>query len=295
MTRFGMQRSTGLRRCALVATMALTVALVSAVPALATEPTGDFSVFKECPVSNPEVNACVYAQSVGGEFHFGNAIVPIDKTITFQGGTIVNPETGEETFVAATNGETMSKTPLLISGDLFGGVRVPRRGWPRRLRRIIDRGIGRVTATIELVANPGISRLGLLLGNRIALELPVRLHLRNPFLGDRCYIGSAADPVLQRLTTGTTSPPAPYTPITGKVGELEIAAEGRIIIVKKNLQVDNTYAAPAAEGCGGFFSFLIDPALNARLGLPSPAGTNTTALEATLETTSAGAVLSSEE
>jgi hypothetical protein len=293
MTRFGVQRSTGLRRCALVATMALTVALVSAVPALASEPTGAFAVFKGCPTSNPAVNACVFAQSVGGEFHFGNAVVPIDKTITFQGGTIVNPETGEETFVPPTNGETMSKTPLLISGGLFGTM-APRRDWPRRLRRLFGRGIGRVTATIELVANPGISRLGLLLGNRTALELPVRLHLRNPFLGNSCYIGSAADPVVQHLTTGTTSPPPPYLPITGKVGEVEITGEGRIIVVKRNLQVDNTYPAPAAEGCGGFFSFFIDPALNARLGLPAPAGANTTALEATLETTSAAAVQSSE-
>jgi hypothetical protein len=32
---------------------------------------------------------------------------------------------------------------------------------------------------------------------------------------------------------------------------------------------------PAATGCGGPFAFLIDPLINSKVGLPSPAGYNT--------------------
>jgi len=296
MTRDGLHRFTGLRRCALIAVAALTVALVAAVPALAKEPTGDFAVFKECPVSNPSVNLCIFAQSTGGEFHVGTTTVPINKTITLQGGSIVNEETGAETFVPATNGETLSKTALAVPGGLLG-IMAPE-GWPTWLKNLfnefINNGITGVTATTELVANPGISRSNLLFGKGTALELPARVHLQNAFLGSSCYIGSAAHPIVQHLTTGTTSPPPPNVPITGAVGELEFKDEFQLVIIKNNSLVDNAYAAPEAEGCGGILSFLVDPAVDAKLGLPSPAGHNTTRLNGSLQNATAEAVKNSE-
>jgi len=296
MTRDGLHRLTGLRRYALILTAALTVALVAAVPALAKEPTGDFAVFKQCPVSNPAVNLCVFAQSTGGEFHVGTKTVPINKTITLQGGSILNEETGEETFVAASNGETLTKVPLNVPGGLLGIVAPT--GWPTWLQNLfnefINNGITGVTETNELVGNPGISRSNLLSASGTALELPLRVHLQNAFLGSSCYIGSAAHPILQHLTTGTTSPPAPNTPITGAVGELEFKDEFTLVIIKNNSLVDNAYSAPEAEGCGGILSFLIDPAINATLGLPSAAGHNTTRLNGTLQNATAEAVKASE-
>jgi hypothetical protein len=296
MTRDGSHRLTGLRRYALILAAALTVALVAAVPALAKEPTGDFAVFKECPVGNPSVNLCIFAQSTGGEFHVGTTTVPINKTITLQGGSIVNEETGAETFVPAANGETLSKTALTVPGGLLG-IMAPE-GWPEWLKNIfnefINNGITGVTATTELVANPGVSRANLLSAEGTALELPVRVKLSNTFLGNSCYIGSAAHPIIQHLTTGTTSPPPPNVPITGAVGELEFKDEFQLVIIKNNSLVDNAYAAPAAEGCGGIFSFLIDPAVDAKLGLPSAAGHNTTRLNGSLQNATAEAVRNSE-
>jgi len=296
MTRDGLHRLTGLRRHALILAAALMVALVAAVPALAKEPTGDFAVFKQCPVNNSAVNLCIFAQSSGGEFHVGTTTVPINKTITLQGGSILNEETGAETFVAAKNGETLSKTALTVPGGLLG-IMAPS-GWPTWLQNLfnefINNGITGVTATTELVGNPGISRSNLLSTEGTALELPVRVKLSNPFLGESCFIGSAAHPIVQHLTTGTTSPPAPNTPISGAVGELEFKDEFTLVIIKNNSLVDNAYAAPAAEGCGGFFSFLIDPAVDAKLGLPSAAGHNTTRLNGTLQNATAEAVKNSE-
>jgi len=291
-----MHRLMGLRKLGLLVAAALTVALVGAVPALASGPTGEFEVFKQCPTSNPSVNLCFFATSEGGEFHVGTTTVPINKTITLQGGSILNEETGAEVFVPPTNGETLSKVPLTVPGGLLGIIAPS--GWPVWLQNIfnefINNGITGVTATVELVANPGISRTNLLFQEGTALELPSRVKLGNTFLGNSCYIGSAAHPIVQHLTTGTTSPPLPNTPISGAVGELIFNPSFTLVTIKNNKLVDNAYAAPGAEGCGGIFSFLIDPAINAKLGLPSAAGHNTTVLTGTLKNATAEAVKASE-
>lgn len=295
MTRDGLHRKTGLRVLALSVVAALTMALASAGSAFAT-PTGDFAVFAQCPTNNTAVNLCFYALSSGGEFHVGTKTVPIVNTITLQGGSILNEETGAETFVGAKNGETLSKTPQPVPGGLLGIV-APE-GWPQWLKNIfnefINNGITGVTETTELVGNPGISRANLLFQEGTALELPVRVKLNNAFLGNSCYIGSAAHPIVQHLTSGTTSPPPPNTPISGQVGELEFKDEFTLVIIRNNSIVDNAYAAPGAEGCGGIFSFLVDPAVNAQLGLPSAAGHNTTRLNGTLYNATAEAVKNSE-
>ena len=50
----------------------------------------------------------------------------------------------------------------------------------------------------------------------------------------------------------------------------------------------------AVEGCGGIFSFLIDPIVDSKLGLPSAAGHNTAILKGTLKVAAAEAVKASE-
>ena len=153
-----------------------------------------------------------------------------------------------------------------------------------------------MTATTELVAkpsNPAIFNFEDLVGEHgSALTLPVRVHLKNPLLGNSCYIGSESNPIQLHLTTGKTSPPAPNKPISGNPGFFE--EENLIITVKENKLVDNAWAAPAATGCGEFFSFLIDPIVNSKLGLPSAAGNNTAILMGEHNATPALAVLASE-
>ena len=91
-----------------------------------------------------------------------------------------------------------------------------------------------------------------------ALKLPVKVHLENPLLGSECYIGSSAEPVTLNLTTGTTSPPEPNKPITGKLGRIEAHVyEGVTYLeITENTLVENAFAVPTATGCGGIFSFL---------------------------------------
>jgi hypothetical protein len=277
--------------------------LAFAAPALATKPTGDFVNFGECPLSNPSVNQCIFAQTTSGQFSIGSTEVPITKTITLQGGLIFIEEPRSETFVDAKNpANTLSKTPQNVPGGLLKIV-APL-GWPEILQVIfnefISKGITGVNASTELVGTPTLNRLNLLFASGTALSLPVRVHLENSFLGSKCYVGSASKPVTVNLTTGTTSPPLPNLPITGSPGEPEFKDEGALVIVKKNSLVDNSFSAPTAEGCGeqilfGIFTGIIDSAVNSELGLPSEAGHNTAVLNGQLENALGSAVLASEK
>jgi hypothetical protein len=253
----------------------------------------DFSVFSQCPTSNPAVNLCFFAETTGGEFAIGGTKVPISETLVFQGGSILNEETGAEKFVGAANGETLSKTQLKVPGGLLGVV--ASESLPKFLQDIINKltseGLAGVTATAELVGNPAISRTNLLFQEGVALSLPVRIHLSNTFLGSECYIGSKGSPVTFQLTTGTTSPPKPNSPITGAVGELEFRDEFQFVIITHNKLVDNAFSVPAATGCGGILSLLVNPAVNLKLGLPSGSGHNTAILEGSLQNATAEAVL----
>ena len=285
----------GLCKAMLVLAAASMLALAVAVPAMAT-PKGAFAVFAQCPLKNPEVNLCFFVESEGGEFTIGKKTVPVNKTITLQGGSILNEETGAETFVPAANGETLSKTPLTVPGGLFG-IKAPT-WWPKFIQewfnKQINEGLTGVTATAELVGNPGISRSNLLFQEGVALSLPVRLHLNNVILGNECYIGSKSSPITFELTTGTTNPPKPNLPITGRVGELEFLEEFQLVVIKDNKVVDNAFSAPGVEGCGGIFSFVLDGLVNEILGVPAAAGHNTAILEGTLQNATAEAVKKSE-
>jgi hypothetical protein len=92
------------------------------------------------------------------------------------------------------------------------------------------------------------------------------------------------------MTTGGTSPPPPNEPITGTSGVGNLLEEGQIAILGGNSLVDNAFTAPASSGCGGVSSALVDTAIDAQLGLPSPAGHNTAILDGKLIIATAEAV-----
>ncbi len=288
------QRLTSVRARALLAgglLVASIAALSVASPALAT-PKGEFAVFADCPVTTS--NACIWAKTESGQFTVGKKTVPIEKAITLQGGLLENEETGALTFVAAKDGNTLSKTPQNVPGGLSGLVNcteIKGSGLLEIIERgtcksIFENGLTGVTATTELAAPA--SSIGINLGNLLgatgtALQLPVKVHLENPLLGGSCYVGSNSHPIILPLTTGTTSPPAPNKPIKGNPGTLEFNGEGTLLTVSNNSLVNNEFAAPATNGCGGLFEFLIGPLINSQLGVPSAAGHNTAILNGTLK------------
>ena len=105
---------------------------------------------------------------------------------------------------------------------------------------------------------------------------PIMVRISNPFLGDHCYDGSTESPIVVPFTTGETSPEPPNTPIHGSAGGLTSWGEGYVAETQDSILVNNSYAAPGVQGCG--VEDQADAALNAGLGLPSPAGSNTTEL-----------------
>ena len=298
-------------RYTLLVAMALTASLAAlggvASSALAA-PKGEFAVFYDCPLSNAEVQGCIVGKTESGEFVIGTkkTKVPIEKPITLQGGFEEEiPAEFRMPFVEAADGNTLSKTPQQVPGGLIGMVNCKEisNSSLRELCEAIEKSkLNAVAATTELaLPAPPASLSSIFLSEASlfepilyeaygipALGLPVKVKLENPLLGNECYIGSGTEPIVLKLTTGTTKPPPPNKPITGHLGEISSRAEGGILVIKNNSLVDNVFAVPAAKGCGGkAFESVVDPLIDAKLGLPSPSGNNTAILDGTLEQTGA--------
>jgi hypothetical protein len=293
----GSRRRASLVVVSLVASFA---ALSMASSAMAT-PKGEFAVFADCPLSVSTLNACLYAKTESGSFTIGKKTVPIVNPTILQGGLKENPVgSGKVEFVAAADGNTLSKTPQKVPGGLSGLVNCTEikgsgffeKGLRAACESVFENSFTGVNATVELAApasSIGINLGALLGGVSTALSLPTKVHLENPLLGSECYIGSNSAPVVINLTTGTTSPPPPNKAISGSVGELEFTESG-ILRVHKNSLVNNSFAAPGTNGCGGIFAFLLGPIINSQLGVPAAAGLNTAILNGTLQQTGAQTV-----
>jgi hypothetical protein len=291
----------------IAAALLASLALVSSAVA---EPKGLFKQYNDCPTEVSGVTICQFGQTTSGEVAIGSSKVPINQTITLQGGGISTGGANlNEYFLApAKDGNTLSKTALNVPGGLAGLINceeIKGSGLLEVLARTtckatFENGLTGVTATTELVANktnPAIIDIAAIIEEKgTGVTLPIRVHLKNPLLGEGCYFGSEAHPIQLHLTTGTTAPPAPNEPIKGKLGnpksEFEKGYESTKIT--ENSLVDNAFSVPASEGCGGILSAVIGPIINSKIGLPSASGHNTAILSGTLNTAEVEAVLASE-
>jgi len=305
----------GVRRRRMIATATLAVSLGSLMGAssVLAAPRGIFSVYEQCPASVPGVALCQYAEITSGEFAIGSMRVPIDREIVLQGGAVhTGGENPNEYFeVPATNGASISKTELEIPGGLSTLIdcdAIKGGGFPGELRRGACRaffGHRRMGASVIVepaasVSNPVIEDLAALaLGEGVGVVFPIRLHLKNPLLGDACYIGSEASPIELHLTDGTTDPPAPAVPIKGNAGKSrsEVEEGFETVTTTDNTLVDNDFSVPVAEGCGGnpHFSSIVDELLDQTLGLESGPGRNTAILTGTHRVARPAGVLASEQ
>jgi hypothetical protein len=280
------------------------LAFASLASAAPHNPKGEFAPFADCPLSNAKVFNCFYSLSSGGTFTIGTKTVPLKNPVTLQGGLEVleeAPPNEEFRFVAAEDGNTLSKTAQPVPGGLLG-ITAPS-WWPQILRDlfnevVINQGATGVTATVEL-AKPAssikVSLLNYIEQKGTALGLPVKVKLSNAFLGSNCYIGSNSNPITINLTTGTTSPPPPNTPITGAIGTAKFNEAFTLATFEGGRVVNNSFASSGANGCGGvLFSWLVDPFVDSILGTPSAAGKNTAILEGKQQVAEASAVKASE-
>jgi hypothetical protein len=265
--------------------------------------TGAFTRFAQCPYKNTEVRKCIHSVTESGEVILGSKKVPIVNPVTLQGGAgPVDEVTEMSKFFAATNGVTLSKTPQPVPGGLAGIINCKEiKDFFLRISCEVtfENGLTGLNSTLEL-AKPAseirISEFRIAAEEGVGMILPIKIRLENPFLGSNCYVGSEKSPVIWNLTSATTSPPLPNTPISGAGGEGEFLEEGRIIALKNNKIVDNAWAAPGVSGCGGFpAELLLNPIINAAAGLPAKAGTNTAILKNTVSSSPAVTVKKNDE
>lgn len=278
--------------CAAMLAAAL-AALAFAGPAAA-KLTGEFERFQFCPYKTAEVNRCLYSVTTGGEVKLGKKAVPIEKQVVLQGG-FAKPVEEFSKFFAATNGITLSKAPQKVPGGLAGIV--PDASSPFLVKVLIkfffENELTGLSSTLELAQSASeirVSENHLAEMEGIALKMPVKVRLENPFLGKSCYVGSSTSPIKWELTTGTTSPPKPNEPIKGTAGKVSFHEEGEILRLTGAELVDNSWSAPGATGCGGIISFLVNPIINSQLGTTT-AGNNTARLINTIDESLAAAVL----
>jgi hypothetical protein len=293
---------TGCRRRTLVVVAVFAVSLTCVASASANGPAGPFAVFRQCPRFTEGVRFCLFSQIEGGGVGIGSGGVAIVSPITVQGGYTRNETTGAETFVGALDGDTLSRTPQPVPGGLGGLIvcdEIVGKGFLQRVFRracqavFQDPALTGLNATTELAgpaSDIAINSDNLINEEGVALSLPVKIHLESPLLGNTCDIGSDSDPVVLNLTSGTSGP------ISGKLGNVTFGAFEGITYteVTENVLVDSTFSVPTANGCGGILSSLIDPIINAKLGLPSPAGHNFAVQTGKRELTLAEHVIESE-
>ncbi|WP_242112563.1 hypothetical protein [Luteimonas aquatica] len=282
---------------ALLSTALATVLAGAAVvpAATAAPPAAGFERFQYCPYETApmqvEGTACVHSITSSGSFTIGSTTLPIDKPIVLQGGiTGIQPSPLYE----AVGAPTLNSPPGKVPGGLLGIVN-PAPDWPFFLWQAfwnIVNSVNDVTATMEPVQTIQTD-FGAALnpewgGDPTAVKLALRVRLQNPFLGNTCYIGSAQNPIVVKLQTGTTAPPAPTAPISGSPGSLDFIQVGNDPYAyfqnTGNILVDNSFAVPAAKGCGNIalglpiltqlLDALVSGAVNLKVGLPSAAGKN---------------------
>jgi len=218
---------------------------------------GEFAKFVNCPIA--VAKGCLYGEVLEGEFKLGSKTAPIVNPVILQGGLAVIGFESLPLIPPRFGAETMSKSSEPLPGGLTG------------LSELIG---GPVSATAELAGTPIITAVFLGFGHDTAVELPIKVHLENELLGPNCYIGSDAEPVVLKLTDGTTDPPKGVEPISGKIGTNEGRDKGRLLTFINNTLVDNTFAVPAAKNCGTtpLLEPIITAAANLDAGLPAKPG-----------------------
>jgi len=268
---------------------ALLLALGTAGPAAAAtaaraQPGGFYTGMGTCPTSSPQMQnadngavGCVVATIGGGSMTIGGVTVPLTSAITTKfgidwannGPSVTFPDGNEASIfstVAPTDGNELSSAPLDVPipglANYFPGV---------------------TSAIVQVqLAGPITAFTPLATGENYPLfQLPLEFHLLNVFLGLNCYVGTSGDPILLQPTTGTTSPPAPNQPISGDTGTVSLSSDPTghqdlLAGFSGATLVDNSFAVPAATGCGiaGSLDWLVD----LLFGLGSGAGHNTATL-----------------
>jgi hypothetical protein len=239
---------------------------------------GIWGPFTRCPVDSPSMlasdgvssaPACIAAISPSGSIKLGNSTQTTGAT-NLQLGATVDAATGAYSLVSPPGGGLVAE-PVNVEGGLLGLMcpsDIP------LVTAICDGLVGSplnaVTATVEPAGEPSnFSRPAALQQGQPIINLPVKVHLENPILGPNCYIGSNSNPIVLR-PMNTTRPA--LSAASGALDGTPMPGGRLTRITGTSTQGDSTFAVPEADGCG--LLGVLDVAVNAQQGLPSPSGNN---------------------
>ena len=223
----------------------------------------DFSSWQLCdveafPYGGPTgtvgpFGACAEVVVRGGEMNIGGLNVPIpDGSLRVAGQEIpvlsppANFPSGVTTFEGAPgtpHGYGVDHRDLPIPGGALGSAD----GF----------NLTSVSATVEALETPVLNALA------GSIDMPIRVKLENPMLGNSCYLGSQQNPIVLNIRTSDHGAP-------GAMPDRFQGVPGGAIL--GSVGSDSDFAVPAAQGCGlwGSLNWLV----NMRANAPSPAGQN---------------------
>ncbi|MFL5817967.1 MAG: hypothetical protein ACJ76L_10240 [Conexibacter sp.] len=250
--RFGGERQRAMKRrrlarvlVAMAATMMLLAVGVGSAHAV-------FPNFSGCTVTDVTRETCIDIQNRSGNLNIKGFNVPLGESLEIR-GKLSDDGTGRPVFSGPTGTTGFFSTPVPVPGGLLGIEWLPGNS---------------VLALAELV---GPSSGIIIDPSTLTIRMPIRVRLENLLLGMSCQIGTNSNPVPLTLIAGTTSPPPPNGPISGRRGT--VSQSERAIMISGNVNVENSFAVPGATSCG-FGLGLINTLVNLKLGLPSAAGNN---------------------
>ncbi|PWJ09186.1 hypothetical protein DKG34_00835 [Streptomyces sp. NWU49] len=263
-------------------------ALASLGTATAAEPAlnGEWAPFTRCPVDAPAMLAadgfdktpqCVVSTSAGGSIKLGKTTVVTGRT-NLQIGVVQNTD-GTSSVVAPPSGALVADSAT-VPGGLLGLMCPSEIPVITALCETLENSsLNKITATMESVGAPyAFDQTAGVLTDLPIVALPVRIHLENPLLGGKCYIGSASHPIVLR-PKNLDYPEFGMSLFQGN-GTPDESGEMSRINLTGATQSDSTFAVPAATGCGLNIG-LINAAVNAKTGLPSASGNNNLTLDNT--------------
>lgn len=265
---------------------AFAMSAVAAGSALALE-TSELEQYKNCPLKDPLVHTCTYGSAEGGQFTVGPITVPITNPIDFQGGEFETE--GKSIFVLPANGQAVVPTAETVPGEPLANVTPAEQKefeWPVALEKSYEKaridgmlGEGTMTEVIESAGVPSVNLDNFVFESGTAITAPIKITGKTKWLeklggkNGNCKIASSENPIVQHLTSGASTSPVTGETIHGVAGSLEIEGGGELARLIGAHLVDNTYAVPAAERCGGSQNErYLDPVVDRAFGLPAPAG-----------------------
>lgn len=202
--------------------------------------------FKDCPTLPTKYarlgSTCFEVVVTSGQFKLGKFDQQLTSPVRMTFANALDPETDTYTAIFG----KMHSEKMVVRPGIFGDPIL--------------------TAVYAKPEYAGVFDQPTGLGFPIKLGLQIRL--TNPFLGGACLIGSSTNPIVLNLTTGTTAPPAPTPPITGKTPTI---IQRDPFVIRSATHVDNTFAVPGAKGCALNVG-LVNHIVNGQAGVPAAAG-----------------------